>query len=279
MCYYLKIKVQPFDKSLLKIYLAVLSGISIFTSIFFIFVPIPDKYKISTGITFLLMLIGIYFVMWINANRLKCTNLTINNSNITVKVGDIFQEEGLKVIAFNEYFDTLVNEEIIASSSLNGKFIKQYIKDVDALDNVICESNHLLDRTLENNTTRSQGKTQKYKLGSIFKYDNYFLTAFSKFDKDNRAFLTMPDYINCLLNFWDEVDILYANRTVVIPLLGTGITRLRNYDGVLEQEKLELLLWSFKVSRIKFTYPANVTIVIHESLQDKINFYKLKETI
>lgn len=89
----------------------------------------------------------------------------------------------------------------------------------------------------------------------------------------------MTDYINCLLNFWNEVDIVYANRSVIIPLLGTGITRLRDYDTMSEQEKLELLLWSFKVSRIKFTYPAKVTIVIHESLKDRINFYKLKEVI
>lgn len=231
------------------------------------------------GIMFVLLLIAIYFGLWIHANRLKCTNLRINNSEVTVKVGDIFQEEGLKVIAFNEYFDTLVNEEVIASSSLNGKFIMQYIESVDALDNAISESKHLLGRKLENNPLRTQGKTQKYKLGSIYKYDDYLLTAFSKFDENNRAFLSMVDYINCLLNFWNEVDIVYANRSVVIPLLGTGITRLRDYDTMSEQEKLELLLWSFKVSRIKFTYPAKVTIVIHESLQDKINFYKLKGVI
>ena len=224
-------------------------------------------------------MITIYFGMWIYANRLKFTNLKINNSEVDVKIGDIFQEGGLKVIAFNEYFDTLVNEDVIASSTLNGKFIKQHIEDVDALDNAILESKHLLRRKLENDTNRTQGKTQKYRLGSIFVYDDYLLTAFTKFDEDNRAYLTITDYINCLLNFWNEVDIVYANRSVVIPLLGTGITRLKDYETMSEQEKLELLLWSFKVSRIKFTYPAKVTIVIHESLIDKINFYKLKGII
>lgn len=275
----MKIKVNLFDKALLKTYFAVMSVINIITSFIVIFVSIADKYKIYAGILFGLVLIAIYFGMWIYANSLKCTKLTINNSKITVKVGDIFQEEGLKVIAFNEYFDTLVDEIVIASSTLNGKFIKEYVEDVDSLDKAICESKHLLNDMLENNIARTQGKTQKYKLGSIFNYDDYLLTAFSKFDKDNRAFLTMVDYVNCLLKFWDEVDILYANRSVVIPLLGTGITRLKNYDSMSEQEKLELLLWSFKVSRIKFTYPANVTIVIHESIKDKINFYKLKEIV
>lgn len=277
----MKVKVPLFDKALLKSYLAVLSVISVITSFIFIFVTITDKCKIYAGIIFATFLIIIYIVLWVCANRLKCIELTINNSKVIVKVGNLFQEEGLKVIAFNEYFDTLVNEEVISSSSLNGQFIKQYVLDVDALDMAIRDSKHLSspDRIRENNVARTQGKTQKYELGSIYKHDEYLLTSFSRFDKDNRAFLTMIDYINCLLNFWNEVDIVYANRSVIVPLLGTGITRLTEYNTMSEQEKLELLLWSFKVSRIKFTYPAMVTIVIHESLQDKINFYKLKGVI
>ncbi len=275
----MKVKVNFCDKKLLKSYLAILSTISVITSFVFIVVTIPVKYKTHTVIIFAVSLVIIYILLWINANYLKCTNLTINNSSITVKIGDIFKEEGLKVIAFNEYFDTLVNEEIIASSTLNGQFIKLYVDDVDSLDNAINESKYLLNpkRMRENNANRVDGKTQKYKLGSIYKYGDYLLTAFSKFDEDNRAYLTINDYINCLLNFWNEVDIVYANNSVVIPLLGTGITRLKDCETMSEQEKLELLLWSFKVSRIKFIYPSKVTIIIHESIKDKINFYKLKE--
>jgi hypothetical protein len=243
----------------------------------FIFVTLPETCKLYIGIIFVVFLIAIYVFLWIRANRLKSIALTVNNSKVIVKVGNLFEEQGLKVIAFNEYFDTLVNEKIISSSSLNGQFIKQYVEDVNDLDKDIHESNHLSssDRMLENNAMRIEGKTQKYKLGSICEYGEYLLTAFTKFDKDNRAFLSMYDYINCLLNFWNEVDIVYANRSVIIPLLGTGITRCPDYT-MSEQEKLELLLWSFKISRIKFTYPAEVTIVIHESIQEKINFYTLK---
>jgi len=87
----------------------------------------------------------------------------------------------------------------------------------------------------------------------------------------------MNDYINFLINLWNEIDIIYAGRSVTIPLLGSGITRFKEYNEITEQELLELLIWSFKLSRIKFTYPSKVSIVIHESKSDKINFYKLKE--
>ena len=273
----MKVKVSLFSKQLLNDYLPVFSVISMIASILSLVYSIPETCKIYAAIIVVIILVVIYIVMWVYANQLKSIVLTINNSKVIVKVGDIFQEQGLRVIAFNEYFDTLVNERIISSSSLNGQFIQKYVEDVTRLDNAICESEHLSnpDRMLENNTMRREGKTQKYKLGSVCEYDGYLLTAFTKFDNDNRAYLSMVDYINCLLNFWNEVDIVFADRSVVVPLLGTGITRFREYT-MSEQEKLELLLWSFKVSRIKFTYPAETTIVIHESIQDKINFYALK---
>lgn len=266
-----------FDKELRRVYFAWLSAINVITALILIFVTVPEKYKIGGGIAFVTALLVIYFGLWIHANSIKHIILKINNSKAEVKVGDIFEEEGLKVIAFNEYFDTLVNERVIASSSLNGQFIINHVDDIDELNKEIRESNHLSSRKTEINLSRQEGNTQKYQLGSIHVHKNFLLAAFTKFDENNRAFLTMSDYINCLLNFWNEVDIVYANRSVAIPLLGTGITRVRGYDTMSEQEKLELLLWTFKISRIKFTYPAKVTVVIHESLQDKINFYRLKK--
>lgn len=61
------------------------------------------------------------------------------------------------------------------------------------------EKNYKLDY----NYFRSNGKKQKYKLGSIFeyKYDKskekiYFITAMTKFDNNNRAMLSFKEFIN-----------------------------------------------------------------------------------
>lgn len=273
----MKTKVRFLDKDLFGSYMKILGSISVITSFIFIFYTISEKKKMTFGIVFAVLMIFLYIVLWIKANYMNSINLKIKNSDVVVKIGDLFQEKGLKVIPFNEYFDTLVNEEVIASTTLNGNFVNNYITDVDKLDKEIVKNRHLVKQQLEENVNREQGKNQKYKLGSIHKHEEYLLAAFSKFDDDNRAFLTMKDYINCLLNFWNEIDIIYAGESVVIPLLGTGITRLNDCDDMSEQEKLELLLWSFKVSRVKFPYPSKVTIVIHQARKDKINFYKLKE--
>ena len=211
------------------------------------------------------------------ADLLSEVKLQINNSTVAVKTGDIFKEDDFKVITFNEYFDTQVDNKIISEKTLNGIYLKELVENVDELDNLINDDAHLEDRVIENNNYRSFGKKKKYKLGTIFKHDDYLLTAFTKFDNDNRAYLNMNDYINFLLNFWNEIDIIYAGRSVSIPLLGSGITRFKEYNTISEQELLELLIWSFKISRIKFTYPSKVSVIVHDSKKDKINFYKLKE--
>ncbi|WP_042167661.1 macro domain-containing protein, partial [Paenibacillus gorillae] len=180
---------------------------------------------------------------------------------------------------FNEYFDTIVDNKIISEKTLNGLYIKEEVTDLTELDNQIEKNEELKEKIVDKNEARVRGKKNKYKLGSIVQNGEFLLTAFSRFDNDNRAFLYMNDYINFLLNFWNEIDIVYAGKSVSLPLMGSGVTRFKEFNNITDQELLELLLWSFKISRIKFTYPSKVTIVIHDSRKDKINFFKLKGVI
>lgn len=126
---------------------------------------------------------------------------------------------------------------------------------------------------------REVGKKKRYKLGSsVLIDDEFILTAFSRFDDDNKAKLTMQEYINFLLAFWNEINRLYAQRTVSVPVFGAGITRFRNgFEDIDINELLQIMVWTFKVSKIKFTYPAKLQIIIHEDLLKKVNLYELKE--
>ena len=273
----IKKKVSFFDKQLVKQFASAVSGLSILFSLVLIFVTIPDKIKTLLAFVFIALLIIGYLVMWWWANKILCRKLQINNSTVEVKIGDIFSESGLKAIAFNEYFDTQVDEVIIASTTLNGVFVKQKVDDIQSFDEFIINDTFLKEQIVGNNIERKVGKTIRYKLGSIFLYkQEYLLTAFSLFDNQNKAYLFMQDYLEFLINFWSEVDRVYAGRSVTIPLFGSGITRFREYNMISDQELLEILIWSFKISRIKFTYPAKVTIIINPEKKDKINFYDLK---
>lgn len=272
-------KVSFFDKRIIHEFYGVISVISVIMSIVFIFVEIDTKCKIAIGLTAVVIFVILYIGIWIHSNVRQSIRLKINTSEVEVKFGDIFSEQAnLKVIAFNEYFDTLVDDKVIAKSTLNGIFIKKLFKDkVDELDGIISADTHLREVIVAENVARFVGKKTKYKLGTICEVNGYLLTALTHFDTDNRAFLEINDYINCLLNFWNEVDRVYAGKTVVLPILGSGITRFKGYDNISDQELLELIIWTFKVSRIKFTYPSKVKIVVYKNKSDKINLIKLKD--
>ncbi len=212
MCSLIKQKVKLLDKKLRNQYCEVLSVVGLFCSFAFIVVEIPDNCKGWAGVGLGLALFLIYAFMWTRANFQNKTTLSINNSTVIIKTGDIFEEDGLKVIAFNEYFDTQVDDAIIARNSLNGRYINS-IGDVGELDKRMETDVKLNAKTIQNNESRASGKKKKYALGTVFQNDNYLLTALTKFDNDNRAYLSMSDYINFLLNFWNEIDIIYAGRS------------------------------------------------------------------
>jgi len=80
------------------------------------------------GFSILFLFLLIYILIWLEANLLTNITINIDGSTVNIKSGDLFEEQGFKVIPFNEYFDTQVDDKIIANSSLNGIFIKKYLK-------------------------------------------------------------------------------------------------------------------------------------------------------
>lgn len=272
-------KVSPFDKRVLNKFYAFLGAISVITSIVFLFAGIEDKDKPIAGAVALGAILLVYIGILIHANLRRSIRLKINTSEVEVYFGDIFEDTAeLKAISFNEYFDTQVDDKIISKRSLHGQFIEKfYAGQVDVLDDIIAADEHLPEMIAGENPTRPAGKKTKYKLGTVCMAEEYLLIALSRFDANNKAFLEISDYISCLLAFWNEVDGVYAGRTLALPVLGSGITRFRDYENISDQELLELIIWTFKLSRIKFTYPSKVKIVVWEKKSEKINLQKLKD--
>lgn len=269
-------KVSLFDRKLWKEYFSILSAISVVTSLLFIFLEVPDEKKIYCSIGFIVCLIVVLLFLWYRANHISKIELKINNSTLEIGSGDIFEEAGFKIIAFNEFFDTQVDDVIISKRTLNGKYIMKFYPQVSVLDEIISSDLHATDCII-GDIERKCGKTKQYKLGTIIKNGEYFLLAFTHFDRDNRAFLEINDFTACLMNMWNECDIHYGGNTVVLPLLGSGITRFRGYENITDQELLEIIIWTFKVSRIRFQYPSKARIVLTKDTISKINLYDIKK--
>ena len=270
----MKVKVPFFSKRILKSFSVIATWILSLFSVFAIFVSFEGKCKWWA----LAALIGIniitYVLTWFYCNRIKTVSLKIRKTKIIIKEGDLFNESGKRVIAFNEYFDTQVDDVVIAKGSLNGIFIDKHIKNISAFDSHI--RNYLSSKTPKFvDEQRGMGKKESYDLGTIVPYDEYLLLAYSRFDQNNRAYLTKEDISKLYLNMWNEIDIVKAYNSIAMPVLGSsGIVRNMNLTP---QQLVELILWSFRISGINLTRLATLTIVVHKTMTDDIDFLKLKD--
>jgi hypothetical protein len=268
----MKVKVRFFDRNVIKRSVKLIAGASTVLSAVLLFVNIPVNYKILAGIAFLAVLALIHVVTWVRANRLREISIEIEGSTVNIVTGDIFKQEGLKAIAFNEYLDTQVDNVIISKASLNGKFVESELMDtVAVLDAHIANFSFDDEDVVATNVQRRIGKTTRYRLGTICVYNDYLLTAFARFDTNNQANLTMPEYLEFLINFWDKVNKVYAQQSVSTTIFGSGITRIKGHRTISDEDLLKIMLWTFRISEMRFKYPAKLTIVIHEDKVEQIN--------
>jgi hypothetical protein len=88
----------------------------------------------------------------------KGITIKIRGISVSIKQGNIFDAKGWKVIPFNEYFDTTVDDVIISSTTLNGIFINEHVSDLKKMQDVIISANE------------DHSDLKKYKKGNRFAY-------------------------------------------------------------------------------------------------------------
>lgn len=250
-------------------FFAVLSGVSLFIPNY------PEgkefiKYIIA-GILLVFLILS-YFVIAIYQAKSKMVKLHINNTEVNIFFGDIFEQKGKKVIAFNEYFDTESDDIIIAKKSLNGQVLDKGYIEKEKFDRAVEGNKDLIANGT--NPKRKRGKTQKYKLGQIQQFNDYYALSFTKFDSENRATLSSIEYSTCLLEMWRQLNKIYAQNTVNIPLLGSGITRIIDSCNITNQELLEIMLQTLSISKMTFKEPSIINIVLYPGVDGKCDIKK-----
>ena len=253
----------------ISIALAVIASISTVCSV--IGFSIRDIHQSLSWWICLIILLIAYVILTViiriiieRVNR-RPVSLSVNGNQVEIKTGDIFSEKGLKLIPFNEYFDTTVDDVIISKSTLNGMFLTQYINDIYALKKSI--ENAANEKT-ELTAEKANGRL-KYPLGRIILYNEYLLLSFSHFNEQNEAHIDVVDYEQCLFRMWNEIRRTYSGRAIVIPLIGSGIT---TFDGINKKDNVSLLkciLCTLKSSGVQLNN--KVTIILTESVQKTIN--------
>ena len=132
LCWF-KMAVGFFDKTLLKktFHIAMTFGSIVGTVAVFIHDVIDENTKLVIIIYISSVFMAyIFLLIWANFNK-KIT-LKIGPSTFEIRQGDIFKEDCLKVINFNECFDTKVDNRVIAINNL--KYAWQFILENEGIE-------------------------------------------------------------------------------------------------------------------------------------------------
>ena len=220
-------------------------------------------------------LIGLFILSLIIAyykNRSK-NKIKLNLSDqVEAKIffGDLFESNEIIVIPVNEYFDTTVDDKIISSKTIHGKFIKKFFGGNEAdLKRQI--TNGLSQyKPLEINSERKSGNKYKYPLGTVCEVtsDNkiFYLVALTRFNSNHRAVVNNSEYQGVLCDLFSYIEQNSQGRKVSVPLIGAGHSGVK----LSKQKLLEFLLFSISL-KDDLTLINGVDVVLHESIKKEID--------
>ena len=230
------------------------------------------KNQIIVGIC--ILFIGVVYA-WFQMRPSKSIQILINDSfPLQVEFGDLFEKKGVVVISVNEYFDTIVDNKIIATETIHGKFIDRLFKGrIPELDNKIRKA--LNNVIAEDASNRVIGKKKRYPLGTcavIEEGENtYILTALTKFDANNHASIPLSEYGAIIQRIILTAATVANSRPVYIPLLGSG-------QGGIQKSAQKIL--SYMISQIEFcpdvSIPKGLHIVVYDSGNKNVNLDNIK---
>lgn len=163
----------------------------------------------------------------------KKKELTIEinkRTELTIKKGDIFDANGVKIIPVNEYFDTHLGDGIIKETSIHGQLLSKYKYRISELRKLI--DAQLVDiQTLPSNRTRTMvaGLPQKrYPLGTCVRLtidkDVYLLVATTRFNANEHVEVSAEEFPEIMRKMFNGIEQLHNGDAVFIPLVGSGIS-------------------------------------------------------
>jgi len=230
------------------------------------------NYKILLLVIIIIISIGYAFY---SIKTKKKISLKISeNTKINVYYDDLFQSNKIIVIPVNDYFDTIVDDKIVSSNTLHGKFIQKYfLNNEKQLKSLIDKSLSKIS-PIEINKTRTKGNKKRYALGTVaiveIKEKIFYLFAFTKFNQNNRATITKSQYLNVITVLFEFIEQNSQGYKVNIPLIGAG------HSGVelSKQKLLDFLLFSIILSD-KLTLINGLDIILYKDKIDlnKIDYY------
>ena len=200
-------------------------------------------------------------------------------TNISILTGDLLSQEGCAIVPANDFFDNVVNEDLVAAKSIDGQMINRFwagnlagmnAEVIKQLEGEVCE-------VVERN---APAKTRRYKIGT-----SIVLRASERLRIIWVALTTTDIVTNKTHADLDDLALTIRaalikarNRgngdTLNIPLMGGGLSR----TGMGSAFLLNLLIGIIVDESKKQNITERINIVFTKSVLEDINLLDVKKT-
>lgn len=206
------------------------------------------------------------------------TEISVANSNAVIEIvfDDLFSQDGIRVIAVNEFFDSKLGKPV-SDKSLHGIFIEKcfgghpdsFDKQVDA---------ELKITPCVDIPAKSEGKTKSYPIGAsaliTVNQDRYLCFAFAKtHPQDCKAFSDVTLMWQALNELWKRARSEANGYPVNVPLVGSGLSGL----GLPTRDLLNLIILSAITETKARLITDRIRIVLHRDRFDHIDLREVKK--
>lgn len=222
------------------------------------------------SLLFGLFILALIYALYANRSKRKIELSLSDKVKAKIFFGGLFESNEIIVIPVNEYFDTTVDDKIISSKTVHGKFIQRFFGGNDAELKKQIKKELKRYKVLGTNLERKFGNKNKYALGTVCEVKKgskvFYLVALTRFNSNHRAEVRNSEYQRVLCDLFSYIEQNSQGRKVSIPLVGAG------HSGVnlSKQKLLEFLLFSIAL-KDGLTLINGVDVVLHESITKEID--------
>jgi hypothetical protein len=198
-------------------------------------------------------------------------------TKIEVIFGDIFEQQGIRTIAVNEFFDSKLGK-CVSHHSLHGLFIKKcfggHAEPFDKQVAVQLENEHF-DMVPE----KTEGKNHRYKIGAtaVLEADTNKYIAFSLTHTDPKTCKASADITmmcSALDQLWNRARAECGGYVLNLPLIGSGLSGL----GLPTRDLLNLLILSAITATKVGEVTTKIRIVLHRDRFDDLDLREIKKS-
>jgi len=200
-------------------------------------------------------------------------NVPHTNTKIEIAFGDLFNQDGLRVIPVNEFFDSEIGKPV-SDRTLHGILIEKHLEG-QTFEDVI--GNQLDGIEPRDVVEKIEGKTKSYPIGTTITINTdgkYLAFALSKTQPDTcKAYCDVADMWTALGGLWKKGRVESGGSPINVPLVGSGQSGV----GLPARDLLNLILLSAITETKKNQITGKIRVILRDEVFEELDLRKIRQ--